>query len=391
MPRSDKNRDIEVLRAFAISYVIATHWVPHFLGRFGAIGPAFQNYTALASGVDLFFCISGYVIAKSTLAAASAEASLGSFALPFWIRRVFRLWPSAWLWALIPVALSVVWNRSGGFGATGPAVIDAGMAVLNVENFHYYHCLRTASCGPLGVYWSLSLEEQFYWIFPILLLLVRRPVLMATLAAAAAVQILLPRPNSFSSAEPSLLWLIRTDAICLGILLALLERAGRVVPAPSILRTPARAGLVTLALLAVLATAAAPAWHLTRSTGLLALASGALVWIARFDRDLILPRTRLDPMVLWIGSRSYSLYLIHAVAGRTASELRDRMVSLAPHAGQRLGPLAGVLLTIGLTIGLAELNFRLVETPLRLLGRRIAGPFGRSARPREAVARAGTR
>jgi peptidoglycan/LPS O-acetylase OafA/YrhL len=374
-----KNREIEVLRAFAISYVVIAHWVPHFLERLGSVGPAFERFTALWSGVDLFFCISGYVIARSTLAAAEANPSIRGFALPFWIRRIFRLWPSAWLWAVIPAILSVVWNRSGLFGATGPAVRDALMAILNVENFHYYRCLPAQTCGPLGVYWSLSLEEQFYLIFPFALLLLRRRTLIWALAVLAAVQIVLPRANAFSP-DPSLLWLVRSDAICLGILLALLERPGRILATPFILATGVRARLVTFALMAILAIAAAPGLGLTRSTGILALTSAGLVWIAHFDRALILPVTRLDPIVLWIGSRSYSLYLIHAVAGRSASELRDRIVHAVPQLGHWTGALMGVLLTITLAIGLCELNFRYVESPLRAFGRRLSQSLSRGSR-----------
>jgi peptidoglycan/LPS O-acetylase OafA/YrhL len=387
---SGKNREIEILRAVAITYVVASHWVPHFLGRFGSLGQAFQRYTATWSGVDLFFCISGYVIARSmltasrALAASGSNTSFASLAAPFWIRRIFRLWPSAWLWAVIPVILSVTWNRNGFFGGTGPAVLDAVMAILNVENLHYYKCLRTETCGPLGVYWSLSLEEQFYWIFPFLLLLLRRRALVVGLVALAAIQIVLPRANAFS-ADPSLLWLIRTDAICVGILLALFEPQTKILATPYILATPLRARAVTLALLVILAIAPAPAFGFTRATGILALVSGALVWIARFDRGLILPRSRLDPILLWVGSRSYSLYLIHAVAGGAGSELRDRIVGVTPQTGHWLGVAVGVLCTVGLALGLSELNFRFVETPLRLVGRRVSHSLNRG--PGHEVAR----
>lgn len=371
-PESAKNRDIEVLRAVAICYVIAMHWVPHFLGRFGSMAAVFERYTALWSGVDLFFCISGYVIARSTLPAGGAGASLRNFVAPFWIRRIFRLWPSAWLWAVIPVILPVLLNASGRFGSSARAVLDAGAAIFNVANFHYFECLQTQTCGPLSVYWSLSLEEQFYWIFPLLLLALQRRALVAVLIALAAVQIILPRTNSFLSADPSLLWLVRTDAICLGVLLAVLERPGRNPVLPYVLRTPVRAGVVTITLLNVLAMAAAPAFRFPQATGVLALASAALVWVAGFDRDLILPRTRFDPAVLWLGSRSYSLYLTHTVMGRVASELRDRVVLVVPHIDSRLAVLTGLSLTIGLTFGVSELNFRFLETPLRAVGRRLS-------------------
>jgi peptidoglycan/LPS O-acetylase OafA/YrhL len=250
-------------------------------------------------------------------------------------------------------------------------VSDAAAAILNVANFHYFHCLATQSCGSLTVYWSLSLEEQFYWIFPLLLLVLPRRVLVVVLIAIAAVQIVLPRPNSFITVQPSLLWLVRTDAICLGILLALFESQGKTTAPPSFVSTPRRARLVSFALLIVLAIAAAPAFHFPQATGVLALASCGLVWLARFDRGLILPKTRFDSVLLWIGSRSYSLYLIHPVSGRLAAEIRDRSALLVPRLSAPMGVLIGVSLTIGLTLGFAELNFRFLETPLRKIGTRI--------------------
>jgi peptidoglycan/LPS O-acetylase OafA/YrhL len=248
---SRKNRDIQILRAVAITYVIAMHWVPHFLGRFGSLDIVLTNYTALWSGVDLFFCISGYVIAKSILREAVSGATFRDFVLPFWMRRIFRLWPSAWLWAVLAVLLVCISDAPGAsFDAAARALSDAAAAILNVANFHYYQCLPAHSCGSLTVYWSLSVEEQFYWIFPLLLLLLPRPALIVLLVTLAAVQIVLPRPNSFETTQPSLLWLVRTDAICLGILLALLESSRKWhLPSFSLVPTPLYAWVISCVLL----------------------------------------------------------------------------------------------------------------------------------------------
>jgi peptidoglycan/LPS O-acetylase OafA/YrhL len=121
----------------------------------------------------------------------------------------------------------------------------------------------------------------------------------------------------------------------------------------------------------LLATAAAPALHFSRATGALALASGGLVWLAHFDRGLVFPKSRFDPVFLWVGSRSYSLYLIHQVSVGAASMIRDRFVELIPHLNPLSGVFIGVFLTIGSTLAFAELNFRFVETPLRKMGARL--------------------
>jgi peptidoglycan/LPS O-acetylase OafA/YrhL len=381
-----KNRDIEVLRAVAISYVLLAHWLPHLLRMLG-IGDSALGFLGLTAGVDLFFCISGFVIASSALAELESgpSVSIAQYAGPFWIRRIFRLWPSAWFWALVPLVLAFCWNRSGAFGSPRLATYDAIFAVLNFENIHYYFCLQTQSCGPLGVYWSLSLEEQFYWIFPLLIFAVSRRILIALLLAAAIVQIVLSRPNSFSSGSPSLLWLLRSDAICLGILLALFKTT-RFYHLPPILRSQRSGRVTTAGLFVLLAIIGSPALHLSVATGVLAIVSTALVWIAGFNQDLILPRTPFDTVVLWIGSRSYSLYLVHSVAGRFGWELYWRLKHTPKLAG-----LASVSIGVVFTVVFAEMNFRLLEDPLRKLGRRLArdssrkvdtsGPFTGSPAP----------
>jgi peptidoglycan/LPS O-acetylase OafA/YrhL len=367
-----KNRDIEVLRAVAIGYVLLAHWSPHVLRMLG-ISDSALGYLGLTSGVDLFFCISGFVIASSALAdlESTPSASMAQYARPFWIRRIFRLWPSAWFCALVPLVLAFCWNRSGAFGSPRLATYDAAFAVLNFENIHYYFCLQTQSCGPLGVYWSLSLEEQFYWIFPLLILAVSRRFLTALLLAAAIVQIVLPRPNSFSSGSPSLLWLLRSDAICLGILLALF-RSTRLFNLPAMLRSLASRRTITAGLFVLLAIVGAPALHLSLATGLLAVVSAVLVWIAGFNQDLIFPRTAFDTVLLWMGSRSYSLYLVHSVVGRFGWELYWRLRHTPKLAGV-LSVLTGVVFTAVF----AEMNFRLLEDPLRKFGRRLARNFSR--------------
>ena len=87
-----KNGDIEVLRAVAILYTLIAHWVWGFFGRIGPIGQAIQDSTTFWTGVDLFFCISGFVIADSLMRSPAGGNGWKDFCrlvIPFWIRR----WP----------------------------------------------------------------------------------------------------------------------------------------------------------------------------------------------------------------------------------------------------------------------------------------------------------
>jgi len=99
--------------------------------------------------------------------------------------------------------------------------------------------------------------------------------------------------------------------------------------------------------------------------GLMAVFSAGLVWLAAQDCGLILPEGRLRRVLMWIGARSYALYLVHIPAYFTAREILFRLGVSVPDS---LVGLAGV----GLTFALAEANWRCVEQPLRRYGVRLA-------------------
>ncbi|MEI9987952.1 MAG: acyltransferase family protein [Aliidongia sp.] len=101
-PDNKRISDIEFLRGIAIIFVLAFH-VRHELISWPMpiIDHIFDNYISLWPGVDVFFAVSGFVIARSlvpALQACPSREAQGRVILRFWIRRVWRLMPSAWLW-----------------------------------------------------------------------------------------------------------------------------------------------------------------------------------------------------------------------------------------------------------------------------------------------------
>ncbi len=369
-----KNRDIEVLRAVAILFTLFLHWVPHALTRLGRFWDGFPNYTSLWSGVDLFFCISGFVITSSLLREvdeARYSLTFSAFAIPFWIRRIWRLWPSAWLWLVVPLLLAYFFNEGGSFGVPRAAATDALMAALNIYNLHRFFCEQSQSCGSLSIYWSLSLEEQFYFIFPFLFFFLARRTLALVLAVLALTQFFFPRSMIIGPNLPSLLWLTRSDAICFGALIALWStHVSYARCRPTFLASKPIAIAITVPLLFTLTIIAAPQLGLKQATGIIALISAVLVWIASYCDYYIFPRVPiLEPILLWLGSRSYSLYLVHLTIGRIPTELRARF----PDSFN--GP-AGVAISMSmvmiLTFAVSELNYRWIEVPLRRKGRHLA-------------------
>jgi peptidoglycan/LPS O-acetylase OafA/YrhL len=380
---TSRNTDIEVLRAVAISFTLCAHLIWGLLPKIGSLGLKLQSMLRFWTGVDLFFGISGFIITCSLIKImheenpANGRARMRGWreffevAIPFWIRRAFRLLPSAWLWILITLFLAAMFNFHASFGTFRDNLHEAGAAFLNFANFYYYEWFakNNPDYGSFGVFWSLSLEEQFYLVLPFLLFFVRRRFLIPALLAAFLAQVFLPRPDGFDPHHTSLLWFVRTDALILGVLIAFWKQhRSYQLCEPRFLRH----GFLSLPLvgLCVLLMAMVPASREVApvSTGLLAIISGVLVLIASYDKNYILPPSRFKSALVWLGSRSYSIYLIHVTGHSFVMELKKS-------AGIAEGSIISVALTLAcipFILVVAEANYRLIETRFRRMGRRLA-------------------
>lgn len=370
-----RNQEVEVLRAFAILLVLGHHLVAWFPNH----GPEFlRTDMAFWGGVDLFFAISGWVISRSLLPQLhSARNAHESWQVikRFWVRRAFRILPSAWLWLVLVLVLSIFFNRSGYFGDPAGNRNDLIAGVFQFANFHFASCGNGTpwfekGCGINYFYWSLSLEEQFYLLLPVLALLMRRK-LAFFLVLVVTVQFFLPR---VPAAGAWFLWAVRSDALALGVLLAISldSHLYRKMQPRFLDQNRALAGVLVLGLLAALVMLPADGGLLPVSTGLMAVSSAALVWLASYQNDYVMPAGAVRRGLQWVGTRSYGIYLVHnpayAVVRETASMLNPLLVSQSPEWATALFISTFLLLTGAL----AELNYRFVEMPLREAGRRIA-------------------
>ncbi len=375
--------DIEVLRAAAIVFTLCSHLVWGLLPRLGAIGHRIQSDFRFWSGVDLFFAISGFVIVSSLLKVLEADrAARGSrptagreflhTAIPFWIRRVFRLLPTAWLWLGITLVLAATFNSHHAFGPFTDNLHEARAAFFDLANLYYFQWFAHHHLvyGVLGAFWSLSLEEQFYLLLPPLLFFVNRRLLIVGLLAAFLAQAVTARPDGFDPVHTSLLWFVRTDAIILGVLIAFWKShwTYRLIEPRFLRRAPW--SLAVLATCFLLLAALPASRELARfSTGLIAIVSGVLVLVASYDRNYILRPSRLKTVLVWLGTRSYSIYVIHAIGHAFMLECKRSL-------GVPEGGVASELITLAslpFILALSELNYRLVEARFRRVGRRLAG------------------
>jgi peptidoglycan/LPS O-acetylase OafA/YrhL len=208
-------REIQGLRALAVLAVITNHLFPKLLpGGF--------------LGVDIFFLLSGYLITSQLMELSLIDNSRRSL-LVFYARRIRRILPSA----LLVIWVSVFFA----YRYLGPVVgnetlRDARWSTLFFANSHF-NSLKVDYFGQgitsplLQHYWSLAVEEQFYIVWPIVLLLIVRlfrthskKVLLTVISVIGVISFL-----SIFMMEKSLVYLAtqtRIWELCLGVLLAII-------------------------------------------------------------------------------------------------------------------------------------------------------------------------
>ncbi len=371
--------EIEVLRAVAVLMVLVQHipdnlifWPSHFAQAF--LGPA-----GFWTGVDLFFVISGFVIARSLLPRLAGVKDWPNFtriALTFWIARAWRLLPSAWLWLTLPLILCLIFNHSHAYGPFGANWSMFVAGILDVANFHFAEVFYRYPSGTAFVQWSLSLEEQFYFLLPFAAFFCGRYLFVPLGLIALA--------GFFMPVTPLML-MLRLWPVAFGVLLALWARHSSYrdsAPTGLARSRLARAGLLVLAI-SSLASLGATSLHIVPIyPGPVALVSAVLVWVASYDAGYLWREGFSRRMMEAIAARSYSLYLIHIPVYFGVHELWYRLHKTAsPNHVQALGIIGSAALGL---VAITELNHRLLEKPLRAHGKRVAARF-RESRMAEAI------
>ncbi|QIZ46011.1 acyltransferase family protein [Dickeya zeae] len=359
----NKNKEIEILRAVGILFVIASHlnvyitWSPKWL-------LLLYSNTYFWGGVDLFFCISGFVITKSIMRLFTERESskYWSEVFSFWVRRFYRLVPAALFFIFIKIVISIFIPGTKYFGNFAPNLIDFVLQVFHMSNFRYYYCVKAMSeCGANPIYWSLSLEEQFYIVFPIAIFLLRERV-SYLLILIILIQFPLER-EMFSMG-----WVVRSDAISWGCLIALLSTSDlyRIMKPKLMNNGLFRSVVIFLMLIAlsIFARGVVVPFYI----GAMAVPCAVLVWLASYDEGLIFRSVKNNKVMLWIGSRSYSIYLTHSLA---YSIIYHVLVTVNGSVDAKD---TFRILCIGtvLTIVFSEFSYKVIEKPIRDRGRAIS-------------------
>jgi len=337
------------LRALAVISVVAYHLNPTWLpGGF--------------IGVDIFFVISGYVVASSLARADTSQ--LGPFVLSFYARRLVRLYPALVVCLVTTFLAAVLFIPASWLSTTSWStglLAFAGLSNIALVWLNDGYFSPRAEFNPFTHTWSLGVEEQFYMLFPFLAFfwLTARTrtrthqtdfvfgvaaVASTTFCAWASVA----RPDMAFYALPSRFWELAS-----GVCLFVLHRRGLALPRTSRSAGAALAvgaGMLICGLCVSQRFAFPIPWGLLPAMGSLLCITAA---VASSGQPIITGRLLELPAALYVGRLSYSIYLWHWPV----------IVLLRWTAG--LDDLTSRMTAIAISIVLAIGSYHVIEQPSR--------------------------
>ena len=318
-------------------------------------------------GVTVFFVLSGYLITGILISEVEEEGTIDL--KNFWLRRIRRLVPAVMSMAVVIIFVSAVVNRV----IFTKGCKDFLASVLGFNNWwqifnkvSYFEAAGVTS--PFTHCWSLAIETQFYLIYPLILLGIyklaksrgegraKRGLLFAGVTLLLALISVILMIVLFDPQQDASRVYYGTDtrafSLLFGALLAILWEY-RMVPRRLSVSVNMVLGSVSFAVLLVMTIAingSSNFWYRggqffgTILTVLMVYAvSGRKTWLSRFLSN---------PVLKWIGDRSYSIYLWHYPI--------ILLISKGIKASWWI-----TLIEIVLSVVLAELSYRFIETPIR--------------------------
>ncbi len=347
---------VDGLRALAVLAVVAYHFnLP------GAVGGLL--------GVTVFFVISGFLITSILLAELNEKNSIN---LPrFWFRRVRRLFPAIAL--VVAVTACAAW-------VLNPALLfklktDLLPALFWFTNWWYIfkqesYFTAVASPSPVLHFWSLSIEEQFYLIWPLILLILFRfqashKTVCRFCLGLSIVSAILMSVLYDPTGDPSRVYYgtdTRAFSLLIGAYLAFrwpvfsknkhLNPTYLPLQAQNTVRIAGLISFIALFAMTAFISGTHPFWYYGGLV-LASVCSALLIACITLPTSILGRVLKLGPFV-WLGTRSYGVYLWHY----------PLLLLMNPQNSAALSPLQ-IILQIAFILVVAEASYRFVENPIR--------------------------
>jgi peptidoglycan/LPS O-acetylase OafA/YrhL len=336
-------------------------------------------YPASYMFVDMFFVISGYLITTLLL---REHASTGRVSLrAFYIRRFTRLYPVIVMILAIMIGSRLFWPDAD---ATPSWLFVVGTALYFANFVAIIH--HADALNAWVSLWSLSIEEQFYAVWPIVLLWtmgrarrLRRPLVLVTLLTLAmwvwrsramyqAFNVDVADPSDHFTTLTDAWHLFnfstfyRPDGLLIGCALALVLARPNRRPSKVIVEGSHRLRfVVVVTILAIVgATNGASAWQVYWGLALFNICIALLIVELLHHPGSLISRVLSFRPFLWIGRRSYFIYATHLAVFTFTFEVLE------------FTSLPEIAVTVGAIFALAGISYRFYENPVRRWGQRVS-------------------
>jgi peptidoglycan/LPS O-acetylase OafA/YrhL len=344
--RATRIGGLDFLRALAVTMVIVGH----------AIEGQIQGAEDLGGlGVKVFFVLSGFLITRLLLDEYASHGGIDFFG--FYRRRVARLMPVFYLYLAFAVALTLHGGREVPWGAVASSI-------FYVTN--YYQAFTGAATNIVSHCWSLAVEEQFYLLWPMLIVaFLRRGTSLAKALVTIVVGVWCWRWFLLASEWASVDYLYRAldtraDDLAIGCLAAVLVRSSRWRERLAVLiRTPGVAWLLLTGLAALVTYGTATP---VMKYGLAFVIEPPIVALLMLMTVLVsrqrgwMATVVNHSLLVHIGQISYCMYLFHGLIGFTIRRLTLEQTGILPLA---------LVVEYAAIVAFASVSFRFFENPLR--------------------------
>jgi peptidoglycan/LPS O-acetylase OafA/YrhL len=346
---------LDGIRALAVAAVVGYHLGAPWLGG-GLLG------------VGVFFTLSGYLI---TTILISTWDRTGDLDLKhFWLRRARRLLPALIMMLIVVLVATPVLDNDM-LPERGTEALAALFYVSNWTTIasDVSYVQRLSGPGPLDHLWSLAVEEQFYLLWPLVLLLLfktqrhRRDRMVREtlgLAAVSFVLMLLFAAPGFDSSHAYQGTDARAGGLLIGAALAMVwpptQLASKITANRRLIVDLLGGAALAIIVAMFVLTNEYSVWHFRGGILLLSLATAVLVGAVVHPASVVGPVLGVLPL-RWIGERSYGIYLWHLP-----------VVAFMPQAVLATRPMVRAGLQLALIILLSTLSWALLENPIRRNG-----------------------
>lgn len=355
LKRSDKddnkNRiylpELDGLRFFAFLLVFIHH---HSL--FARIPYLSILHTNGWIGVDLFFALSAFLFTKLLIAECNKTKTI-SFK-KFYMRRIFRIWPIYFLFIAFSVALYIF--------STGSIVNNIGIRIIGLFTFSDNIMSALYGYNPMPYIahlWTITFEEQFYILIPIIILLIVRSSVKTKLIFLVSVFVLfnLIRFALIANKVPHpAIWVLpitHFESIVLGIAIGfggfdfLLKRIK-----PLLIGI---IGVIFFVLLCYLPNLNNISYWLIVSYSFAGISTSMVLFSV--SNSNYLKKVFSKDLFVFLGKRSYGLYMYHLLGNGVASYMIAKITLLPSNA------LASFIYSLSFTIIVSIISYKVIETP----------------------------